>query len=178
MTSDVLNVIFERRSIRQYKSTPVEKNIIESIVKAGLCAPSEKNIQPWHFLVTTDREKLKLFGERHPFGAMCQDAPAAIIVCTEICFQDEMGLWVQGLSAASQNMLLAIKTHGLGGVWITIYPDEYGMRGTRMLFGLPDTIIPFCAIPFGYTDCVRPSRTNLAYDRVHFDHFRKEQCSD
>lgn len=53
----MLDAIAARRSIRKFKNTPVPRHIIEEIIKAGALAPSSKNRQPWHFVVTTGQAK-------------------------------------------------------------------------------------------------------------------------
>lgn len=53
----MLDAIAARRSIRKFKNTPVPCHIIEEIIKAGAFAPSSKNRQPWHFVVTTGKAK-------------------------------------------------------------------------------------------------------------------------
>lgn len=53
----MLDAIAARRSIRKFKNTPVPSHIIEEIIKAGALAPSSKNRQPWHFVVTTSKAK-------------------------------------------------------------------------------------------------------------------------
>lgn len=53
----MLDAIAARRSIRKFKNTPVPRHIIEEIIKAGAFAPSSKNRQPWHFVVTTGKAK-------------------------------------------------------------------------------------------------------------------------
>ena len=49
--------IFERRSIRKFTDRPVPREITEEILKAGMCAPSAKNRQPWRFVVAADGDK-------------------------------------------------------------------------------------------------------------------------
>ena len=49
-----------RRSIRQYKETPVPQELIRKILEAGTYAPSGKNSQPWRFQVFTGEPKVKL----------------------------------------------------------------------------------------------------------------------
>lgn len=56
----MINEILERRSIRKFKKTKIDKEIIEKILYAATCAPSAKNRQPWKFLVFTDKSKEKL----------------------------------------------------------------------------------------------------------------------
>lgn len=45
--------IIERKSIRKYKSDELKKADIETILQAGMLAPSAKNRQPWRYIVYT-----------------------------------------------------------------------------------------------------------------------------
>ncbi len=53
----VEEIVKTRRSIRKYKDTPVPKELIEQVLKAGMAAPSSKNRQPWKFLVVSGQAK-------------------------------------------------------------------------------------------------------------------------
>ena len=53
----MIEAIKARRSIRHYLPTPLIKEQLEEIVRAGMAAPSAKNLQPWHFVVTEGRAK-------------------------------------------------------------------------------------------------------------------------
>lgn len=55
----MLNAVKNRRSIRKYQNKPVERELIEQILQAGILAPSSKNRQPWRFIVVTGRAKDK-----------------------------------------------------------------------------------------------------------------------
>ena len=54
-----INNIMTRTSIRQYTNEPVSKENIETMLRAGMAAPTAVNRQPWHFVVVTDKSKLK-----------------------------------------------------------------------------------------------------------------------
>lgn len=55
-TNETLTTIYQRRAVRKYKETPVDKVLIEQIIDAGRMAPSAMNRQLWKFYVLTDRE--------------------------------------------------------------------------------------------------------------------------
>ena len=59
------NVIFTRRSIRRFLDKPVEQEKIERILKAGMQAPSAHNMQPWEFVVVTDKDKRDEFFKKY-----------------------------------------------------------------------------------------------------------------
>lgn len=56
----MLQAIFDRRSIRNYQETPLPKEMIETILKAGILAPSSKNRQPWEFIVVSGDAKVEM----------------------------------------------------------------------------------------------------------------------
>lgn len=49
-----------RRSIRKYQSRPVSRELIETVLSAGLLAPSAKNRQPWRFVIVQGETKLEM----------------------------------------------------------------------------------------------------------------------
>jgi nitroreductase len=56
----VIEAIEKRRSIRKFQKKDIDKNILTNILKAGICAPSPKNNQPWKFIVLTGRSRNEL----------------------------------------------------------------------------------------------------------------------
>jgi nitroreductase len=52
----VEKTIMERRSVRNFKKTPVPDTLIRRVLEAGRFAPSGGNHQPWKFTVVTDSE--------------------------------------------------------------------------------------------------------------------------
>ncbi|MDR2597588.1 MAG: nitroreductase [Treponema sp.] len=57
---NVIEAIEKRRSVRKFKKNEIDKDILIGILKAGICAPSPKNNQPWKFVVLTDGSKKEL----------------------------------------------------------------------------------------------------------------------
>ena len=51
-----INNIMTRTSIRQYTDEPVSKADIETMLRAGMAAPTAVNRQPWHFVVINSKE--------------------------------------------------------------------------------------------------------------------------
>ena len=50
--------IMTRTSIRQYTDEPVSKGDIETMLRAGMAAPTAVNKQPWHFVVINSKEAI------------------------------------------------------------------------------------------------------------------------
>ena len=146
-----INNIMTRTSIRQYTNEPVSKADIETMLRAGMAAPTAVNKQPWHFVVVTDKAKLKaLSGGR---GRMLEQCAVAIVVCGDM----EKAMpgkakeyWIQDCSAATENILLAANALGLGAVWTGVYPMEDRMTAVSKAMKLPETIVPLCTIVIGH----------------------------
>jgi nitroreductase len=50
---DIIEAIYQRKSIRGFKPDPVSKDILAKILESGCRAPSAMNTQPWEFAVIT-----------------------------------------------------------------------------------------------------------------------------
>ncbi|MEI6242611.1 MAG: nitroreductase family protein [Chlamydiota bacterium] len=164
---EALEAIFSRRSVRQFLDKPIPNEMVDSILKAAMAAPSAMNEQPWHFLLIRDKKLLIEIPKFSIHAKMCVKAPMSILVCGDLQLEKFPGLWVQSCSAATENILLAIHGNGLGGVWTGVYPNEDRVWGFRKLLHLPKEIVPFALIVLGYPDG-KPSAENR-YDpaKVH-----------
>jgi nitroreductase len=151
---DVISVIHSRKSVRNYTEQQVTKSQLETLVKAGMAAPSAMNKQPWFFVVIDDKDILKTLANKMMFGNMLNYASAAIVVCGDMRNVPDIlpKFWVQDCSAASQNILLAAEGTGLGAVWIGVYPNKVAVKKVRELLNLPRHIVPLNIISIGYPD--------------------------
>ena len=52
----LLNLVIQRRTIRQFKPDPLPEGSIEKIIEVARWAPSGFHTQPWEFVVVTKRE--------------------------------------------------------------------------------------------------------------------------
>ncbi len=83
MYENVLEFITKRRSIRQFTGEPVEREKLETVLKAAMAAPSANNKRPWRFLVVTQKERIITLCKAHPYAGFGVDAGAVIIVREE-----------------------------------------------------------------------------------------------
>jgi nitroreductase len=61
--NEVLNNIYARRSVRSYTDRPLPEDILKEIVKAGFYAPNGMNVQALRFVIVTNPEALRRYGE-------------------------------------------------------------------------------------------------------------------
>lgn len=161
-TPSALDVIMTRTSIRNFTGEAVPQEQLEVLLKAGMSAPTAMNVQPWRFVVLTDKARIaELWG-----GGFRPEtyttAGAVILVCGQKNFlrkpwgqpdapeelQDNP-FWFEDCSAAAENILLAAHALGLGAVWTAGYPGMERVAPIAAALGIPEDVIPLCVIPVG-----------------------------
>ena len=163
--------ILSRRSIRKFLDKPVSDEQITAILRAAMSAPSAANLQPWEFIVVKDKELLSQVPEIHPYAKMAAEAPVSILVCCDTSKKVREGFWIQDLSAASQNILLAANSLGLGSVWCGIYPNEERTKAFQDLFEMPSDVYPLNIIPIGYAAEKKDPADRFEEERIHIDYW-------
>jgi len=141
--------LLTRRSIRKYTGKRIEDEKILDIIKAGMYAPSARNRKPWHFVVIDDKAIMKEIIKFHPFASMLSEASHAIAVCGDEKLENGPGYYKLDCSAATQNILLAAHSLGLGAVWLGIEPRQERIDALSKLLDLPSHIKPLSLISLG-----------------------------
>ncbi|MBI9054571.1 MAG: nitroreductase family protein [Bacteroidales bacterium] len=166
---ELIEGIFSRRSIRKYKEGEVTQDQINTIVKAGMYAPSARNQQPWHFIVIKNKETLTQIREAHPYAQMLLNAQLAIVVCGDENLELSKGYWVVDCSAATQNILLAAHGIGLGAVWLGVHPREERKNEISKLLGLPNHIQPLSLVSIGHPGEEKEDPERFKPERIHYN---------
>lgn len=152
MKNEVIDNIMTRVSVRDFTGEKISEAQLDTLLHAAMAAPSAINKQPWAFVVVTDEAKIKALGEALPYSR-CSNKPAvAIIPCGDLskAIEGEMGaFWINDVSAATENLLLAAHAMGLGAVWTGLHPDMNRAKLVQEMLGLPEHIIPLCVVPVG-----------------------------
>jgi nitroreductase len=113
-------------------------------------APSAVNKQPWEFIVFRSHETMRQIIEVHPHASMLLKANVAILVCWDDNRQHDVGYGPVDCAAATQNILLAAHSIGLGAVWAGIYPRLQRMEAVHRIFNLADHIHGFSIVALGF----------------------------
>ncbi len=135
----VISNINTRRSVRDYTDRPVSDDVIESIIDAGIHAPTGFGIQPWRFVVVKDKAIMEQMSTHCKPRLLKQlegvDIDEAVefkkVLKTEefnIFYNAPVLVIVLGNKNAptadfdcamcAQNMMLAAHAMGLGSCWI------------------------------------------------------------
>jgi nitroreductase len=161
----VFGVIYARRSIRVYQDRPLERDKIVQLLKAGMAAPSACNIQPWEYIVVTEKATLDAMrADAAGFGDY--NAPVAIVVCGYNEFipwgNDEGAL---DCAAAIENMLIAATAMGLGSVWM----GGFDRDRLRAILNIPERVFPIGVVYFGYPAESWAPRTKYLDEAVYWE---------
>ena len=150
---EVLEAIKTRRSIRNYKTTPVDDKTIELVLEATRWAPSWGNTQCWRFVVVRDSnikdELANTLSPVNPATDAIRIAPVVIVACAELkksgCYRrepvtDKGDSWYMFDGAlAMQNLTLAAHSLGLG----TVHVGAFNAKKTASILEVPEG---FCVV--------------------------------
>jgi len=170
---DAMEVLITRRSVRSYLQKEVSQELVDTVLRAAMAAPSAGNEQPWHFVVIRDRQTLDRIMELHPHAAMLRQAPMCICVLGEKALEKHEGMMVQDLSAATQNLMLAARAVGLGTCWCGVHPRPEREEGMTELLGLPEGILCFNVIALGYPSSDQERVDRFQPSRIHQERWRQ-----
>jgi nitroreductase len=159
---DFFETLYTRRSIRLYKDEPVPRVTIDALLKDATQAASGSNLQPWEFVVITDRDFMKEISDsckremladveadpnsplkryeaslRNPDLNVFYNAPCLIYVVAP----RSAPLAIFDCSMAACNIMLSARARGLGTCWIGLgaspEPEVYRIVAP-IIVGVPD----------------------------------------
>ena len=156
---DFLEVIEKRKSVRKYSDRPVEREILDAIVKVAQTAPSSRNSKSSAFLIVEDRDMLDALSQMRDYGSgLLAGAQAAIVVMGD---ETKTDLWVDNCAISATFIQLAVTAMDLVSCWVHCNGrpckrnELDGAKApdyVRELLGLKDGMNPYCVIAIGYPE--------------------------
>lgn len=171
------DLIINRRSIRRYTTQKLNPEQVQTILEAGLMAPTSKNSRSWQFVCVDDPDMMTRLADCKPAGAVSLKAcPLAIVVCGS---PEESEAWIEDASIAAAFMQLQAADLGLGSCWVQIR-GRFAADGTpsdecvAQLLGIPEQNPPLCIVTFGYPDEQRKplDPAKALWEKVHIGNWR------
>ncbi|MDD3126189.1 MAG: nitroreductase family protein [Candidatus Izemoplasmatales bacterium] len=160
MKNQTIDLILQRRSVREFTNQPIEAEKLKQIVECGIYAPTARNKQNWHFTVITNPETIdeinrltfegmqRLGLKREPDYHVFYHAPAIIIMSSLIEGFSELNC-----GCAIENMAIAAKSLGIDSCIVGqtrfMYHQANAADINRML-KIPEGYEHDAAICFGY----------------------------
>lgn len=158
---DLYEVMKQRRSIRKFKSTPVEDDKLNRIFNAIQIAPSACNLQPWRFLFVNsdtlrtrvaDAATLGRDGKSNMKKLWVMSAPIIVIGLgnRETAWKrfDRTSSHAIDVTIATEHLVLAAANEGLGTCWVCAF-DQNAMHAA---LELEPEWEPVVLLPLGYPD--------------------------
>ncbi len=171
LQNEVLKVIYQRRSVRNFCPDAVPDDAIKEIIRAGTFAPSAMNAQPWRFVVIRNREMIKRLSDKakelwveqsknmqslelqrladmvsRPNYNLFYNAPLLIMI-----FADTSGFMPQvDCSLAAQNMMLVAKSLGLGSCYIGLAQPLERVASMMKELGVSEKYRLVASLIFGF----------------------------
>ncbi len=156
---DFLEVIEKRHSVRKYSDKPVERELLDAIVKVAQTAPSSRNSKSSAFMIVEDRDTLEALATMRDYGSgLIAGAQAAIVVLGDDAKTD---LWVDNCAISATFVQLAVTAMDLASCWVhcngraRVKAEPDGAKADEYvseLLGLKAGLHPYCVIAIGYPE--------------------------
>ena len=174
---EVLEAIKTRRSIRKYKTAPIDNKTLAAVLEAARWAPSWANTQCWRFVVVRDSDtKGKLsdtLNETNPARDAIRNAPLVIVACAELgkaglkegkIVTDKGDWFMFDVALAMQNLVLAAHSLGLG----TVYVGRFDAKKAASILGVPPGYCAVAMTPLGYPAETKEPRPRKEFSEIVF----------
>ncbi len=165
---ECIEAIKGRRSVRRFKDSVIEEEIIEELLDAAQMAPSAGNLQARDFIVISNKITKQKLAQAALDQSFIEQAPVVIVVVANIdrssrIYRARGELYaIQDATAAVMNLLLAAHSKGLATCWVGAF-DEYSVSD---ILGIPQRTMPIAIIPIGYPDEKPKSPPRMGLDKV------------
>lgn len=148
---DVEEAIRSFRSCAQFQSRPLPPEKLKAVLSAARLAPSQRNLQPWRFVVVQDDERKRLLAQACSRGRIVAEAPAVIVA---FAVEEDIPITIGGyisaypldVAVAIHSLQLAATAEGLGTNWMIDFNEEK----IRHVLQVPEGIHPIAVIPVGF----------------------------
>jgi nitroreductase len=172
----MLEMLKKRRSVRNFTKSPVEAEKIDMLVHAALLSPTSRNLQPWEFIVVTDKDILENLSQSKEDGSeFLKNAPLGIVVIAE---SDKSDVWVEDTSIASIIIQLTAESLGLSSCWIQIRKRRHkngitSEQYVREILGIPEnrSVESIIALGYKHKEAVNRTEKKLKYERVKLNEY-------
>jgi len=124
--------ILKRSSVREYLDKEIPIELLENLVNAGRSAPSARALEPWEFVVVTNKEKLAKLGDICDHGKFIKNAATCIIILSQ-----DTKYFLEDGCAACENILLAAADMNLGACWVAGDKKDYRDEVLRLVKAPP-----------------------------------------
>lgn len=147
----MLEVIKNRRSVREFSEKEISDEVLSSLCEAGFMAPTARNQGSAAFIIVKNKDVLNKLSEVSPGARVLKNCNRAIVIyCPSVSGLLTKGMVLEDLGAVAENILLEATSLGLGSCWIGIAPNEERMARAKEILNLGEDEFVFNFIALGY----------------------------
>ncbi len=165
---DALELLKGRRSIRKYKSTPVEPDKLEKCLEAAQWAPSASNKQPWEFMIVTKEEYRKKLADLHPYGKFVAESPVVFIPLTNPTIHAKYHQ--SDTALATLQFMIEAHSLNLGTCFAGVIGTDFEPK-IKKLLNIPEHLHVLAIVAVGYPNHSRKSSRKPLESLVHRETF-------
>lgn len=165
------DVLEQRRSVRSYRDTPVERPEIQALLDAAILAPSATNSQPWEFWVIEGRSKVDDLANRAKrwlLDRIAENPTAAAVDQRQHLAPKDMSIFYhaptlvlvvakaygkqadEDCCLAASSLMLAARNAGIGTCWIGSSREWFNQHAMKTELGIPSGDNIVAPIVMGY----------------------------
>ncbi len=189
---DTIETILSHRTIRKYKETPIEENILKQILEAGFRTSTTGNMQVYSIIVTKDKDLKNKLWESHFKQDMVNQAPVVLTFCADFnrfnkwCklreaepgYDNFLSFMTAAIDAliAAQTVCIAAESFGLGICYLGT--TTYMADKIIDILHCPKGVVPVTTLVLGYPDEDPELVDRLPYEGIVHDEVYKDYSSD
>ncbi len=178
--NETVKLLMNHMSIRKYLDKPVDREIVDTIVKCAQMAPTSSHFQAYTMIEVRDQKKKKTLADIAGGQKWVAEAPLVLLFCADLnrgrkyyentdqevfsnteCF----AVSVIDASLAMQKAFIAAQSLGLGGVVIGGIRND--VKAVSEVFRLPDMVAPLYLLCLGYPDENPGLKPRLPQEEIH-----------
>jgi nitroreductase len=159
-----MSAILNHRSIRKYKSTPIDESTLNDILLAGIRASTTGNMQVYSIIITTEKDIKEKLAPCHFNQPMVMEAPVLLTFCADFnrfnkwCelrkakpgYDNFLSFFTAAIDAllVAQNVCIAAEEKGLGICYLGT--TTYTADKIIDVLKIPKGVIPVTTVVIGY----------------------------
>ena len=181
------DILLNHKSIRKYKETPVDEELLHEILTVGSRASTTGNMQVYSIIVTASPDLKEKLWEAHFKQNMVKQAPVVLTFCADFnrfntwCLQRKaepgydnfLSFVTAAIDAllAAQNVCIAAEAAGLGICYLGT--TTYMAEEISKILELPTAVVPVTTVVLGYPDENPPLTDRLPLEAVvHYEKYK------
>lgn len=190
-TSETIDVLLDRRSIRKYAPEPVSDAHVSAILEAAVRAPTSSNIQSYSIVVVRDADAKTRLAALTGNQKHIIECPVFLAFCADLTRMDK-ALAMHGGGIADNNLEMGLVSSidaSLVGMSAYLAADSLGIKGVMIgairndpeaaaeILGLPDRVYVVFGMCLGYPAEAPKQKPRMATDGiVHYERYDATQA--